>query len=263
MSVNKPKGSKKLPSIPSITGLDLFDEDQFKTMGDKARETFLNFNRTNSFMSQGSSSSREEDIDEIKLQASPSKNMINYEINAALETTFKESKPRSPPGKHNRGLLGVTILEHKGNDVKPLNVSHFSLPGIVKDEEDEADVFRKEVVEKMQENMHKYGITKEAFASGHMFTATKTAIDATQQIVSQEEYEEQKKIDYRPLLAKTNTSIRKNVTRLKKYLNSPDLYGKITDNENCSVDLSAGEVVYFMIEAGKKKSPWLLLVNYQ
>ena len=63
-------------------------------------------------------------------------------------------------------------------------------------------------------------------------------------------------------MIQTNTSIKRNVTRLKKYLKKNDLYRKLPDNENQSVDLNPGDVIYFKIDSYKKKSPWLLLTDY-
>ena len=79
---------------------------------------------------------------------------------------------------------------------------------------------------------------------------------------SKRELEAEKKVDYSPILKQTNNTIKRNVTRLKKYLKSPDLYTTLTDNEHCTVDLIPGDIMYFTVEACKRKSPWLLLVNY-
>ena len=87
------------------------------------RKTFLNFNRTNSFYSNASSLSREDDIREITLDASPSKKMIDFEINTALDKTSSPNKTAVRKIKSNIGMMGVTMLENKLNDTKPLNVS--------------------------------------------------------------------------------------------------------------------------------------------
>ena len=88
------------------------------------RKTFLNFNRTNSFYSNASSLSREDDIRDITLDASPSKKMIDFEINTALENTSSpQNKTAVRKIKSNIGMMGVTMLESKGNDIRPLNIS--------------------------------------------------------------------------------------------------------------------------------------------
>ena len=97
---------------------------------------------------------------------------------------------------------------------------------------------------------------------GHMFNASKLALEKTQQVFSHEEHEAAKKIDYRSVMITAGTKIKRNVSKLKKYLKKTDLYRKLYENESQAVDLCKGDVVYFRVESFKMKSPWLLLTNY-
>ena len=53
--------------------------------------------------------------------------MIDFEINTALENTSspqnKANKTAVRKIKSNIGMMGVTMLENKVNDTKPLNLS--------------------------------------------------------------------------------------------------------------------------------------------